>query len=1133
MALRTLWSPSLAALSLLLLDGMPHAGSLLAAPEAIHKIGPAGVQATLQLAAQPLRFEANAGQWADDVRFVARHGSTQLVLRDDGAMLTRGSTSIRLRAAGSRTVQPVGSALLPTKSNFFLGDDPSKYRTDVANYGTVTYPNVRDGVDLVYRGEGGQIEYDFLVGKGVDVASVVMNVEGAEALSLTPEGDLLVHTADGTSLQSRPRVYQRGADGKEVDVKSSYRIVDHASVGFEVAAYDRTRELVIDPKLAYSAFLAGSGVDNANAVAVDADGAAYIAGQTAGTNFPATAGSAQATLSAGTDAYVSKISAAGVNVYTTYLGGSGTDIARGIAIDANKNAYVLGYVSNTGTFATTAPAIKAGPAVNEDAFLVKLNAAGNTRVYSTLIGGTGNDRGNALVLDSADPPNAYITGQTTSPNYFATPNAIGDAQLGTDAFVSKINGAGSAFVYSSYLGHSGTDIGWGIALDSQQRPIVVGQTNSANFPSPSSFKTCETTGDAFLTRFNADVTLVERSGCYGGSADDIIRGVAIDALDRLYIVGDTLSANLDVTTALPAGVAGSRHMFAGRVALETNDVSWQTYLAGNGTDTATGIAVDASNRAYVTGYTTSSDYPAKNSLMARSTSNDVVVTKLGTSGNILYSTYLGLGNDDRGNAIAVGPNDTAYVVGQSGTGNVGIHALPLTATPATVTFGTRNSTDSIFFRLTTPGPVTTATPDANDVAAGTTVPPRGTTTLTYAGNGPFTPVLLTNASGGTFVPGTGVYTAGSTGDVTDVIAVTDAEFGTSTFEIAVTAGVSIRPANPATPPGGTLNFAATGGKGAPYTWSLTANPSGGTVVASTGAYTAGAVSGTDVIRAVDDLGNEKTLQIAVGAGIAITPAAPAPPPRGALEFVAAGGSGTGYVWSLTANPSGGTIEADGSYVAGAVGNTTDVVRVVDSLANERLINVAVGPGVAIQPPTSTVAVGTAFSFTATGGNGVYTWSGFALPSGGNIMADTGLYSAGVTANTVTDIIQATDTLGNTATATVQVIGTNDVEPDAGTSSSSGGSSSGESSSSGGSSSSGNASSSGGSSSSGAPSTSSSSGGPTGGSTSSSSGDGETPSGDDDGGGCSAAPDQGASNGLGGLAFGLGVVAMLRRRKRAA
>ncbi|HMK74089.1 MAG TPA: hypothetical protein VK454_12165, partial [Myxococcaceae bacterium] len=366
-------------------------------------------------------------------------------------------------------------------------------------------------------------------------------------------------------------------------------------------------------------------------------------------------------------------------------------------------------------------------------------------------------------------------------------------------------------------------------------------------------------------------------------------------------------------------------------------------------------------------------------------------------------------------ASTIGANTTlAYTFGCTTSG---VGTLTFTATAN----GTAANTGTALTAAATTAPATTVLGPVAIAPATASVAPRGSLTFTASGGSGagYTWSLSTNASGGSIVAGTGAYTAGATPSVTDVVRVQDSLGNAATRNVTVGLGVTIAGAA-SIAPRGTTTFTASGGSGTGFAWSLSTNASGGTINASTGAYTAGATpSVMDVVRVQDSLGNSDTMNVAVGAGVSISGAASVSV-LGSTTFTASGGSGTGFTWSLSTNASGGSINASsGLYTAGATPNVTDVVRVLDSLGNSATKSVTVGPGVSISGATSIVPRGST-TFTASGGSGTgYTWSLSNNASGGSINASSGLYTAGATPN-VTDVVRVQDSLGNSATQNVAV-----------------------------------------------------------------------------------------------------------------
>jgi hypothetical protein len=483
----------------------------------------------------PLSFEANQGQSDAQVKFLSRGRRHTLFLTSTDAVLVLNKseqsgngkpegkekvtqTVLRMTLIGANPKPSVaGLEELPGKANYFIGNDPKKWHTNVPTYAKVIYKDVYPGIDLIYYGNQSQLEYDFVVSPGADPKAIKLAFEGTEKIEVDAQGDLILQTAGGqiNFKMHKPLAYQV-VNGVRKEISGSYVLNSKSaiknptsrSVSFQVATYDRSRPLVIDPVLSYSTYLGGSGIDQGelHGIAVDALGNAYVTGTTSSTNFPTTIGAFQTTFGGGgLDAFVTKINPTGSGlVYSTYLGGSGDDDGSGIAVDALGNAYVAGTTSST-NFPTTPGAFQTTVGGFEDAFVTKLNPTGSGLVYSTYLGGSGQDFGRGVALDSAG--SAYVTGFTRSTNFPTTIGAFQTTFGGGfgDAFVTKINPSGTGLVYSTYLGGSGDDGGGGIAVDSMPNPnaYVTGTTSSINFPTtPGAFQTTFGGGprDAFVTK---------------------------------------------------------------------------------------------------------------------------------------------------------------------------------------------------------------------------------------------------------------------------------------------------------------------------------------------------------------------------------------------------------------------------------------------------------------------------------------------------------------------------------------------------------------------------------------------------------------------------------------------------------
>jgi hypothetical protein len=593
----------------------------------------------------PLSFEANQGQADSQVKFETRTGAYSLFLTGDEAVLvlhgvlhgakTKNKFPVETRLAASpadtkptpnQTTESIlrmklrhanadakvtGVDRLEGKSNYFLGNDPAKWRTNVPTYSKVKYEAVYPGIDLVYYGNQRQLEYDFIVAPHANPRNIAFDISGASRIRKDAKGDLLFKTQEGEIRWHKPVVYQE-KDGARSEIAASYSITDKNRVGFELAKYDATRPLYIDP-LIYSTYLGGSGSDQANAIVVDSTGNAYVVGTTSSTDFP-TKNALQPANGGLYNVFVTKFNPDGsALLYSTYLGGSYYDYGYGIAIDAALNVYVTGttqsrnFPTTSGAFQTVCKDGNNCGAYSGDAFLSKIDPSGSTLLYSTYLGGNGDDVGYGIAIDGQG--DALVTGKTQSAD-FPTNNPLQGSLAGTaNAFISEMNPTGSALIFSTYLGGTGFDAGHGIALDSAEKIYIIGYTNSTNFP-----------------------TMNPLQPVKGGDYDAFISKLTSSGSALIY----------------------------------------STYLGGKGFDDGLGIALDGAGSAYLTGFTTSTDFPTRNPRQAATGGTSAFVSKINAAGSALvYSTYLGgsqneLGSYAIGNAIAVDNAHNATVTGYTG-----------------------------------------------------------------------------------------------------------------------------------------------------------------------------------------------------------------------------------------------------------------------------------------------------------------------------------------------------------------------------------------------------------------------------------------------------------------------------------
>jgi len=656
----------------------------------------------------PLRFEPNQGQTDNRVKFLSRDFEHALFLTPTEAVLvlrkpegdSRVSSASRipspwlpgavlrmkLRGANQKA-SATGMEALPGTSNYFLGDDPAKWRSNIPTYREVRFSGVYPGVDLVYYGNERELEYDFVITPGGDPNKIKMGIQGAN-LAIDAEGNAVLLSNDRTMRLLRPRVYQEFR-GQRKEVSAVYVLKGH-DLRIAVGPYDHAQTLTIDPVLGYSTYLGGSGGDSGGGIAVDSSGNTYIVGSTSSTDFPTNSAFQSMLGGPGTfNVFITKLNAAGsALIYSTYLGGNGGngtfgDNGASIAVDSSGNAYFTGTVSSTNfpTFPKTGSPLPFQPAFGGgqvDAFVAELNSSGNALVYSTYLGGSGNDSGTSIAVDSFG--DAYVTGSTTSINFpVASPL---QATLGTtspeDAFVAKVNPTGSALVYSTYLGgNDNSTFGGSIAVDSSGNAYVAGSTIATNFPVTAGALQTTYGGapeDAFVAKLNAAGSALVYSTYLGGSGDDFLGGLAVDSSGNAYVTGATNSTNFPTTPGAEQTTfgGGTYNVFVSKLNPAGNALVYSTYLGGSGNDQALGIALDFSGNAYVTGLTSSTNFPVSNAIQSvyAGGAYDVFVTELGPAGTaLIYSTYLGGSGDDEASGIAVDASGDAYVTGFTNSAN--------------------------------------------------------------------------------------------------------------------------------------------------------------------------------------------------------------------------------------------------------------------------------------------------------------------------------------------------------------------------------------------------------------------------------------------------------------------------------
>jgi uncharacterized repeat protein (TIGR03803 family) len=689
-----------------------------------------GAQLKASQARLPLSFEPNLGQTERQVKFVSRGNGYKVFLTADQAVLVLKKSGARqsgaehsidltlhpanltggflpaitqeqpgaqaelaMRLVGAnRNAEVTGFSELPGTINYFMGNDPSNWHTNVPTYEKVRYKNIYPGVDLVYYGNQSHLEYDFIVAPNVDPAGIKLvfsaQVQTDSTLRqprIDRSGDLVIDV-DGREVRfNKPFVYQTSAKpGVQTPVAARYVLRANHQIGFEVGPYDRSKQLVIDPVLAYSTYLGGNDYDSGFGVAVDASGNILVAGTTASTNFP-TANAFQSQNNGSEDIFVTKFNPAGNSViYSTYIGGHGDDNCEALTLDASGNAYVTGFTAS-GTFPTKNP-IQAKRTGGQNVFLSKLDPSGNL-LFSTYYGGSGIDQAYGVVVDSSG---VYLAGTTTSAN-FPTLNAFQSLRPSpTSAFLAKFATDGSAVIYSTFLGGAGGGtIAYALAVDASQSAYVTGQTGSASFPLLTPFqsqkKSPQGSTDVFVTKFVPAGNALAYSTYLGGSGTQSPGGIAVDSSGNAYVAGGTASSDFPTQSPLQAKSGGGYDQFVTKLNSGGNGLLYSTYIGGNQNDTSIAIKVDSSGNAYVAGYSLSTNFPTTtNAFQPTSGGNwDATVIELNSAGSaFIYSSYLGGSGLDYSTALTLDSLNNVYVTGGEASTN-----FPITSNAFQSTYG--------------------------------------------------------------------------------------------------------------------------------------------------------------------------------------------------------------------------------------------------------------------------------------------------------------------------------------------------------------------------------------------------------------------------------------------------------------
>ena len=671
----------------------------------------------------PLAFIPNRGQLDARVSYAVAAGNAQFYFSPKRIQLVFAQGEARLNLSLSFVGAHPAPEIISAGStlgtvNYIHGNDPSKWHTGILTYSEIVYRNLWPGIDLKFRGENGFLKYEFHVAPNADPKNIQLSYEGIERLSLANDGSLQVQTAYGVLRDAQPVSYQEFA-GKTIDV-SSYYCVSGNTYGIELGTYDSRRPLIIDPSLAYSTFLGGGQGDVGFGIVVDGSGSAYITGETGASNFPTMAGAFDETFNGGTvlgrgDVFITKLNPEGSAIeYSTYIGGASNEVGEAIAVDAEGNAYITGSTDSI-DFPITALAFDTTDNIGTDAFVAKLNPSGTALVYSSYLGGSqtgvlgggARDFGVGIAVDSAG--NAYVAGSTDARDFPTTTGAFDTsytAGAGSHVFVTKLNASGSGLVYSTYLGGATGENAASIVIDSGGNAFITGTTRSASFPTTAgAFDTTPFVGtqEVFVTKLNVDGNGLVYSTFLGGGASDQGTGIAIDGEGNAYVTGWGNSTDFPTTPGAFDTTGDSGEAFIAKLNIEGSSLIYSTYLGGSSTENCWAIAVDVAGNAFVTGATSSANFPTTIGAVDRTHNGaiDVFLTKLNTTGtSILYSTLLGGGNSEEGREVFASATSAVYM-----TGRVTSNTFPTTAGSFQPALGGGIGGDAFVLKISNQSPI--------------------------------------------------------------------------------------------------------------------------------------------------------------------------------------------------------------------------------------------------------------------------------------------------------------------------------------------------------------------------------------------------------------------------------------------
>jgi hypothetical protein len=611
----------------------------------------------------PLYFIRNQGQAAPEARFYAKTKDYTLWLTKQELVFDRTNGAASGLVFKNINSDVALSAVDPSdyRISYFYGGDESGWITDVPTSRAVLYTNLYDGVDLKVYGTEKEVEYDWVVRPGADPSDIRFAYDGAPATGINIEGDLVVKTSSGEIRHRKPAAYQV-IDGRQVAVKASFRNIGRDEFAFAIGVHDRRFALIIDPVvLVSSTYLGGYSDDLPFFIKQDNTGAVYISGFTASKDFPPYHVSQPRA-----DGFVTKLSPDGQSlIYSDFFPvGTAMSPVPALAVDKKGSVYLAG--TTTSRSFPLKNAFQTTNSGRDEAFFLKLTPDGKGLVFSSYLGGSGYDEGKRIALDASG--SVYVAGETNSMD-FPTLKAYKKISRGNwNAFVSKFASDGKTMIYSTYLGGSsqGELELRGLTVDSTGAAYLSGETEDRDFPVQNAFQPKYGGGgtDCFITKLSPSGDRLDYSSYLGGSSADESNGVAVDSAGAAYLTG-AAEGPFPVKNAFQKSRKGNADAFVTKFAPNGKTLIYSTYLGGFGKDYGLGIAVDENGNAYITGYTTSPNFPIKDGYQTvHKGPVDAFLTILAPDGkSLIASTYFGGSYQDYGYNPTVGADGTILMVG--------------------------------------------------------------------------------------------------------------------------------------------------------------------------------------------------------------------------------------------------------------------------------------------------------------------------------------------------------------------------------------------------------------------------------------------------------------------------------------